>query len=811
MTTRSELASQAGQQQPHRRRRWQDLLRRDYWRVTWSTPAGLRALRACLVVPSLFALTFKVIGNEQMTVFAVFGGFGALVMSSFDGTRRDKAIAHLGLALAGSLALIIGTLVSGSTWLAGLVTIPVAFGIFFAGVAGPNAGSGVTACLLAYVLPVATAAPASAIPSRLAGWWLGSVVSTAAVLLIAPRRTADDRLRTAAADTAAALARQLAAAIGGTVTEADMAASLAAKHRLMEAFAATPNRPVGLAAADQGLANLSKMLEWCTSLITDSLDGHLQFSDVAAQDREVLAAAASALGQMADLLHGRQVSPDVERIWQARQLSAEHLRGLAGEPAAVMHGTDHAFRAQAIGVAVSAAAGDALVAAGRASQQAITAHRHRWLSLHQDSPGGTQRPVGRPQTPTALNPPADVRATDPAQPWFSRVGGIIAADASLRSVWFRNSARGAAALALAVIVAKLLDVQHGFWVVLGTLSVLRSNAAGTGATALRALVGTGLGFFVGAALLLGIGTNPVVLWVAFPVAVLVAGYAPGTAPFVVGQAAFTVVVVVLFNLLVPAGWKVGPLRVEDVALGCAVSIVVGALFWPRGASSVVGDNLADAFRSGASYLGDAASWALGKSSDRPERGLAAAAAGIRLDDAVRGYLAEQGAKRLTKQDLWTLVMAAMRLRLTAHSLASLPGHNPPPPAAGIVPPGQQHGDGIAARLLRQTAELTGFYQQVAAEVGRPARGQPAPPPVRQPAPVDLTIDSADMLCKIGPAHYHPEALWVGHHLSDLAEHGAAIPGPAASLARLRRTPWWRAPEQSPMVPAEAAAAAPAGS
>jgi Fusaric acid resistance protein family len=280
----------------------------------------------------------------------------------------------------------------------------------------------------------------------------------------------------------------------------------------------------------------------------------------------------------------------------------------------------------------------------------------------------------------------------------------------------------------------------------------------------------------------------------------VAGYAPGTAPFVVGQAAFTVTVVVLFNLLVPAGWRVGLLRVEDVAVGCAVSIVVGALFWPRGASAVVGDNLADAFRSGARYLGDAASWALGESTERPDRAIAAIAAGIRLDDAVRGYLAEQGSKRLSKHDLWTLVMAAMRLRLTAHSLASLPGHNLPPP---------QHKDGIAARLLRQTGELTGFYERIAAQVGRPARGQPAPVPVPDPAPVDLSIDSADMLCKIGPAHYHPEALWVGHHLSDLAEHGAAIPVPAASLAQLRRTPWWRGPAND-AIPAGAADAAAAG-
>ena len=124
-------------------------------------------------------------------------------------------------------------------------------------------------------------------------------------------------------------------------------------------------------------------------------------------------------------------------------------------------------------------------------------------------------------------------------------------------------------------------------------------------------------------LLLAIGTNTAALWVVLPVAIAVAAYAPGTMPFAFGQAAFTVVVVVLFNLLVPVGWKVGLLRIQDVALGCLVSLVVGVLFWPRGACSVVGDDLADAFRRGAAYLTQAVDWALGLRPAPPDAGAAA--------------------------------------------------------------------------------------------------------------------------------------------------------------------------------------------
>ena len=65
-------------------------------------------------------------------------------------------------------------------------------------------------------------------------------------------------------------------------------------------------------------------------------------------------------------------------------------------------------------------------------------------------------------------------------------------------------------------------------------------------------------------------------------------------------------------------------------------------------------------------------WALGTSHEPPDGGAAAVTAGIRLDEALRGFLAERGAKRVSKEDLWMLVMASMRLRLTASSLSLYP-------------------------------------------------------------------------------------------------------------------------------------------
>ena len=719
----------------------------------------MRAVRATLVMPGLFALAAEVIGDPQMTLFAVFGSFATLVLVSFGGTRRDKAIAHLGLAVTGSAVLIIGTLVSGTAWLAALVTIPVTFAIFFAGVAGPNAQAGVLGALLAYILPACSPAAVGTIGPRLAGWWLASVAGTAAVLLLSPRPPGD-RLRARAAQTATALAAYLDAAVGGTATAEHRDAALTARHELMTAFAAGPSRPTGLATHDQGLANAVELLEWQVTLVCDALDGHVDLSRAAAVDRDLLSAAAGQLTATAALLNGQDANPDTGRLRDASTASAAHQRALGGDPADVRAGAALAAHAQSIALAAQAALADALIAVGKADPELVEAERRRWYGL----PGGTL-----PRHASGLAGAAD----------------FLARQASLRSVWFRNSARGSVAIAVAVAVASLSGVQHGFWVALGTLSVLRTTAAATGSTALRALAGTAVGFVAGALLLLAIGTGPAALWTVLPLAVFVAAYAPGTAPFAVGQAAFTVTIVVIFNLLAPAGWQVGLLRIEDVAIGCAVSVVVGAAFWPRGAAAIVGDDLADAFRQGGRYLTQAVDWALGLRRRPPESAGAAVTAGSRLDEALRAYLAEQGSKRLSSDDLWGLVMASTRLRLTAFAVASLPGNGTGQPGPG------RDGDGAdpeVAAFRRQAADLAGFYEAIAVQVGPPGH---APPPAAVPAP-DGPAYPEGVACKANtPPHYRPDMLWVGEYLYHLAQRGQAITEPAAKVAKARQRPWWR--------------------
>ena len=241
-----------------------------------------------------------------------------------------------------------------------------------------------------------------------------------------------------------------------------------------------------------------------------------------------------------------------------------------GGTAAVVSALDPSFRAQELAFAVTQIAESAELAAA--------ADRRTWFV----------RMLGR--SPSGL-PGAVSAAKERAVAHFEP-----------HSVWLHNSLRGAAGLSLAVLVASMTGVQHSFWVVLGTLSVLRSNALSTGQSVVRGLAGTAAGVLVGGALVALIGSNTTLLWLLLPIAVLVAGFAPAAVSFEAGQAAFTVTIVILFNIIAPAGWRVGLVRIEDVAIGFAVSLVVGLLFWPRGAARALGQELAEAYVDSARYL-----------------------------------------------------------------------------------------------------------------------------------------------------------------------------------------------------------------
>ena len=111
-----------------------------------------------------------------------------------------------------------------------------------------------------------------------------------------------------------------------------------------------------------------------------------------------------------------------------------------------------------------------------------------------------------------------------------------------------------------------------------------------------------------------------------------------------------------------------------MAIGCGVSIVVGLLFWPRGAMAALGRALADAFVASSGYLADVVDrlTSTSRQVDTMPGQRASHSAYLRLDDAFRQFLIERGAKVIPVEDVTKLFTGSNRIRLAAYTLDALP-------------------------------------------------------------------------------------------------------------------------------------------
>jgi uncharacterized membrane protein YccC len=617
------------------------------------------AVRAAIVVPAAFAIGLKVFEQPQMALFCAFGSLGMLLFVDFAGTRRMRLLAYLATLAAGCVTISIGTLCCHSTWLAVAVMFLFGFGILFAGVIDGYIAAASLVLILTFVIAAMVEASASEIPDRLAGWGLAGLFSLVAIFFIWPARPPDGLRRGGAAaldalaDLLDGMASSLAVGLASDAEEERLGALSATAYEKVvaarNAFVSLPHRPSGAGGRTAAFGRLVDDLDWFDALAREQpAPGWV--SDGFAPERAAVETAVPA----------------------ALRRAAERLRANdPGDGGAELERLDKDHRA--IGRAFIARLRRHMPEddAERVTEELNEAYRLRSLAY-----GALQ--IGRHaiQASGGEGPPEPtLTATRAGLAQGRRIAG---SHITMRSVWFRNSLRGAIGLALAVLVAKVTDAQHGFWVVLGTISVLRSSALATGTTVVEAITGTGIGIVAGGLLVWAIGDHTWLLWTVFPLAVLLGAYSPRAISFVAGQAGFTIVIVVLFNLLTPTGWKVGLVRIEDVAIGCAISLVTGFLFWPRGAADVLRGSIGAAYETAARYLDVTIATMLGVRQTGPIEPVAveASEAALRLDETVREYLAENGSARRDLDALARLVGGATRVRRSARLMHDASGIAP---------------------------------------------------------------------------------------------------------------------------------------
>ncbi|HME46861.1 FUSC family protein [Mycobacterium sp.] len=630
-----------------------------------------RALRAAIVVPIAAGVSFLAVGGTQAPLFTVIGSIWLMVLVDFPGTRQVRALAYCGLGLNGAVLIILGTLVQPIPWLAVTIMFVLGVAVTLAGVLSETIAAGQRATLLTYVLPVCT--PPGPISERLVGWAIAWIVCVPAALFFLPPRHHGD-LRRHAAQVCAALADRLE----GVGSAAEVSQAMQA---LKTNFLSADYRPVGLSAGSRALVRVVDDLEWVSERLTNA--AQVALADMTEPAVSVLRCCARAL--------------DAARVSKRTVDRTELDAALAGLRS-VARGR---YREDVVRLLAERDDG-ASVALGR---ELLT---RRTIAT---TVGLTGRVIAaaaaadaRPSWAKALGlrlPPTG--AADLLIPETVAVTTITTGFLTTRSVAARNAVRTGVGLALAVATTHLFPIQHGFWVVLGAIVVLGSSALTTGTKVVRAMVGTAIGVVLGAVLIAAVGVDPVLLWTLLPIVIFGAAYTPRVASFTAGQATMTMMVLIVFNLIVPTGWRIGLLRIEDVMAGAAVAVAASLLLWPRGATASVYATIGAAVDVGARFLRAAVLRVTRGASEEIDDQVAslnhdALAASRTVDDALRHYLSESGGSTDLRAPVIRAANRAIRLRTAAEVIADI--RTPPPLSAyprtrAVL---ESHAESVAERL-----------------------------------------------------------------------------------------------------------------
>lgn len=519
-------------------------------------------------MPVLYAVLGAGIGTTA-ALYAAFSSFAALVFADFQGAPRQRLEGYGVLAALGGSLVLFGSAVAEIPVAPALAFFAVTFGIRFVGCLGGYAVAAGTTLMLAFALAVMTT-PVVEIDQRLAGWVIGCVAAAASMVAPLPRRLiARDRL----AAQCRALAADLRARVAATSTEPP---SISPVRQVREELTASSSRPLTPTAGQTALGALLDAVGRATLLCQHlPADADLSAGDVGTDRLALVGADAfDAAAAAAAITDGAAV--DLHRAHDA--LAEQRVTMVA---ALTGPGSD---RRQLV------------------EDAATTTMRIRFLtSLGAVSTAAATWMGHRPDSNVTLDVEVELPEGGPG-PFWHRARQTTAFHLRWQSTRFRNSLRAAVALTASLTLARIVDFDHAFWVVLGTLMVLRSAVNDTTATALQALRGTLIGFAIAAPLAWAANGHDTLLWVLLPFAAFLAAWAPGAIGLGFGQASFTIFVVVLFNLAAPSGAQTAFLRLETVATGVVVAVVSGFVFWPRGPQASLGPIAGRLYRASAATL-----------------------------------------------------------------------------------------------------------------------------------------------------------------------------------------------------------------
>jgi uncharacterized membrane protein YccC len=632
----------------------------------------LRAVRLSLAALPAYYVCLYGIGNGVLATYVVFGVIAAGAFVKLHGSARVRArILLMVLPVIWSL-IAVGTVLDVNIWGSVAATLVVGFSIAFFGVGGPRLVGLAGGLQLFFIVANFPPHHANALPARLIGATVGVVLTALGEVLLwpDPEPVSYRRRLAQAAEAVAGLMEASADVVAGrSAGDGEMARC---QDRVTQAVEQTRmtglprnGRPLSAGRRDRALR-----------------DGAAAIQEIAEQVRR--------LSARPDLAHGRHADvADLLRHCAAAMRRAGRTLVDGRPPPAASPQPGDASERDLVDI-------DELDHFRLHAFLRTTLEHVRILAVAADVA------VGAP-IPSDGQPPGGSDAF-----WYARHNEVslfwrqFRVHLTPRSVYFQGALRLAVALAGARAVAGEFDLSHGFWVLLGTLTIMRTSAASTRTTLFSAAVGTLIGAVV-SGLLLSFTDGAPGYAVELALATLLAFALGPMLGLAWSQAFLTLMITLVFAQLAPADWSLARVRLMDVLVGGSVGIVAGVMMWPRGAGGELRRRMAAYLKADADLIDETVAALVGAGDRMPGALRPARREFILADASLNQYYQERPDPRMS-QIHWEATMVAGQH--IVHGAELVLRHNPPG-SLNSAPEAAAALCDIAARLRRGYLDFAG--------------------------------------------------------------------------------------------------------
>lgn len=524
-------------------------------RVTRRAHDWHAALRFALAIVVADGLVWWIFGQGTPVVMGSFAVICLLYFLDYPGSTRDRLVGYAAAAGIGTVAVAVGTLLTQPLIVAVTAAWAVTFAFSYARVLRGFVGRASVGLAGAFFLPVMADVPSSELVSMVSSWLVGSAVAISAGLLVFPRNDTGPlrQLLGIWLTEAASICDAQAQGVHSPTASADLQATTERIRACAHDSAVSLGR---VGSRQRALAEMVEGTQWGSAALDVLADAPVPGNGTPPQTRHLLEASAGALTSAAAAMSDPRATRQVPDLAAVREQDLDHLGTLT--PAQL----DQHYPARLV---------------------SILAMRMLWLA-------GNSRGMHYP-TP-------DLGSTADRTPM-----ALLRLNLTVRSVWFMNAVRTAAATAACVLLVRALGLEHGLWVALAALTVTQVSfsARTAGTTAVSMAMGAAAGIAV-ASLGLLLSLPHVAFVVLLPVLAALASLASHSGAML-AQLAYTPFA--LANLAAlqwttdrGLEWE----RLADIGLGIAVAVGFTLLVFPYGLSRQLRAQADRALVTSAAYL-----------------------------------------------------------------------------------------------------------------------------------------------------------------------------------------------------------------